>query len=157
MKSKKREKSKTFKEIVAQTPDISNCYQPGLQAFSKSYRSKINLSNPNLCNGSVELDKCVETKYPQQSRWDHMLCYQDEVYFVEFHHASTGAVSTMLAKLEWLKNWLVLNAPLINNYKATSRSPFVWIHTGGNSILPQSNQARRIAQAGLWPVSALKL
>jgi hypothetical protein len=143
-----------FKAAVAKTPDITNCYQSGLKALGAN-STKISPDNPSLCNGSVDIDSCTSALYPNANRWDYCLCYNNKVYFVEVHPASTSDVATMINKLEWLKNWLNTKAPELNQIKA--ETPYYWIMTGKHDILPLSSQAKRMAQAGLKPVSRLSL
>jgi hypothetical protein len=155
MKDKQR-KALSFKEAVASTKDIENCYQLGLKAFG-THSGKINLQNPKKCCGSVDIDGSVAKKYPQDSRWDYAICYNNVVFFVEVHSAYTGEVHAVLKKLQWLKDWLINHAPAINNLKAIYRTPYYWIQSNGNHILPNSPQARQIAAKGLRPISVLQL
>jgi len=91
-----------FKRAVLNTSDIANCYQPGLQAL-RAYNTKILIKNKSLCAGSVDIDECVKSKYPNSNRWDYCVGYGNQVYFIEVHSANTSEVGTMLAKLQWLK------------------------------------------------------
>lgn len=156
MKEGKVKKELSFQKAVEETKDIANCYQAGLKALGK-YSTKIVLKDSQKCCGSVDLDGCVTLKYPQDNRWDYVICYDGEVYFAEVHSANTGEVSTVLRKLKWLKDWLNTKAPEINKLKATSQTPFYWIQSNGNHILPQSRQARQAAIFGLKPVAVLHL
>lgn len=97
--------SNPFKEAVEATPEIKNCYQPGLQALG-SYSTKIELLNNRECNGSVEIDECVRPNYPTANRWDYVVSYKSAAYFIEVHSAETSEVSVVLTKLQWLKDWL---------------------------------------------------
>jgi hypothetical protein len=143
-----------FKAAVEATSDIKNCYQPGLKGLG-SYRTKLSLGNSSLCDGSVDIDECVKGKYPNANRWDYCFGYNNEAYFVEVHSANTSEVSTMLNKLQWLKDWLNSSAPELNKIKA--RPPYYWIMSGKYAILPNSRQARQIATVGLKPISKLSL
>lgn len=146
--------SNKFKAAVEATPDIKNCYQPGLKAMG-SYSTKISLSNSTLCNGSVDIDECVKAKYPNSNRWDYCFGYNSKAYFVEVHSANTSEVGTMLNKLQWLKDWLVNKAPELNKIKA--KPPYYWVMSGKYAILPNSSQARQIAAAGLKPIAKITL
>ncbi|HEY5328188.1 MAG TPA: hypothetical protein VIJ27_14390 [Mucilaginibacter sp.] len=143
-----------FIAAVDATPDIKNCYQSGLKAMG-SYSTKISLSNTSSCNGSVDIDECVKSEYPNANRWDYCFGYNNKAYFVEVHSANTSEVSTMLNKLQWLKDWLNSSAPELNKIKANP--PYYWVMSGKYDILPNSPQAKRIAQAGLKPISKLSL
>jgi hypothetical protein len=146
-------KKKTFKTAVEDTPDIANCYQVGLKGLGK-YSQKIELAETSHCSGSVDIDKCTSSKYPQSNRWDYALCYKSEVFFVEVHTANTGEVSTVLRKLQWLKDWLNSEAPEINKLKAKN-TPFVWIQS--NSCHIKGKQNFKAAQAGIKPIAKLSL
>jgi len=143
-----------FKTAVEATPEIKDCYQIGLRAFG-SYSAKVTLSNSSLATGSVDIDECVKSKYPQLNRWDYCFGYNNKAYFVEVHSANTSEVSTMLLKLQWLKDWLISSAPALNAIKADQ--PYYWVMSGRYDILPNSPQARRIAQKGLKPIARLAL
>lgn len=145
-----------FKAAVEATPAIAACYKTGLTALG-SHSVKISLKDTACCDGSVEIDECVKGNHPNANRWDYCLSYNDEVYFVEVHSANTSEVSTMLNKLQWLKDWLNKEAPKIAELKARTKTPYWWIMSGSYNILPNSRQARQIAQVGLKPVARLSL
>jgi hypothetical protein len=143
----------TFKQAVEATPDVANGYQIGLVALGQ-YSNKINTVNTRFLNGSVDIDACTTRKYPNANRWDYALAYSQKVYFIEVHSANTNQVSTVLRKLQWLKDWLISNAPEINKLKA--QQPYYWIMSNNNHIRG-SSKARQISQAGLKPLSCLNL
>lgn len=145
-----------FQIAVEATPQIENAYNPGLKAL-KQYSSKIQLTNTNECQGSVEIDESVKLYYPQDNRWDYCFSYKNEVFFVEVHTASTSEVSTVLRKLRWLKDWLHHQAPHINALKAKSKHPFYWIQSSGFHILPSSQQYRQAIQENIKPIGKLSL
>jgi hypothetical protein len=144
----------TFREAVELTPDITNGYQVGLQAFGQCH-NKIHVSDTRLIDGSVDIDACTEKKYPDENRWDYVLSYNRKVYFVEVHPACTSEVNVVLKKLQWLKDWLNRQAPNINKQKAPQ--PYYWVQSGKNAILKTSSQYRRISQSNLKPISLLRL
>ncbi|MBL7796646.1 MAG: hypothetical protein JNJ90_09100 [Saprospiraceae bacterium] len=152
-KTKKRS-SNCFKTAVENTPDVSDGYQVGLQALG-NYSQKVNLSSNGKCEGSLDIDSCTRVLYPQENRWDYAIGYDSKVYFAEVHSAQTNEVSTMLRKLEWLKNWLNNHAPEIKKIRAGH--PYFWIMSGKYDILPGSRQARKIAKAGMKPIPILNL
>jgi len=150
----KNNKNQAFKEAVEQTEDVKNCYKTGLQALG-NHSKKIEVSDTSKCEGSVEIDRCVESKYPQDNRWDYTLSYKGKVYFVEVHSAETSEVSVVLKKLQWLKDWLNQQAPLIK--KLSTDEPYCWIQSGRYNILKGSKQERLLAQKGLKLISKLIL
>jgi hypothetical protein len=143
-----------FKVAVENTPDVKQCYKNGLQALG-GYASKIILHDPRECQGSVDIDSCTASKYPTSHRWDYTFGYKGYAYFVEVHSAHTKEVSTVIAKLNWLLDWLNHNAPEIKKIKAPS--PYFWIQTNGYHISKNSRQERELAQRGIRPISKLVL
>lgn len=148
-------KPKTFKQAVEETEEIKNGYQNGLKALG-NYSNKVELGDTKKCEGSVAIDDCTESLYPQENRWDYVFGYQGDAYFVEVHSAHTSEVSVVLKKLQWLKDWLNSKAPEIKKLQAKDKA-FIWIQTNGNHILPKSSQNRLLAEKGLKPVSKLIL
>ena len=116
-----KKNNKNFKTAVLATPDIAGCWRPGLQALLGEHRQKIDLSDHTLCEGSVDIDKSTADQglYLRENRWDYVLGYEKQAYFVEVHSANTGEVSTVLKKLQWLKDWLLEHALEINKIKAS--------------------------------------
>jgi len=145
----------TFKEAVEATPDVSDGYKTGLNAVDKKYRSKIQVSDTRLLDGSIDIDSCTTRLYPNDNRWDYAFSYNQKVYFVEFHSAKTRETAVVLNKLKWLKNWLIHSAPNINDRKAPQ--PYFWIQSKGFAIFPSAPQYRIIVQKGLKPIPILKL
>ncbi|MEQ1746249.1 MAG: hypothetical protein ABMA02_12545 [Saprospiraceae bacterium] len=156
LKNKQTKKSKTncFKTAVENTPDVSSGYLAGLKALG-NYSPKVNLCSTSKCEGSLDIDSCTRVLYPQDNRWDYAIGYDSKVYFAEVHSAQTNEVSTMLRKLEWLKNWLNRQAPEIKKLRASQ--PYFWIKSGRFDIYAGSSQAKQIAKAGLKPISILNL
>jgi hypothetical protein len=148
-------KPKTFKQAVEETEEIKNGYQNGLKALG-NYSNKVELGDTKKCEGSVAIDDCTESLYPQENRWDYVFGYKGDAYFVEVHSAHTSEVSVVLKKLQWLKDWLNSKAPEIKKLQAKDKA-FIWIQTNGNHILPKSSQIRLLAEKGLKPVSKLIL
>ena len=148
-------KPKTFKQAVEETEEIKNGYQNGLKALG-NYSNKVELGDTKKCEGSVAIDDCTESLYPQENRWDYVFSYKGEAYFVEVHSAHTSEVSVVLKKLQWLKDWLNSKAPEIKKLQAKDKA-FIWIQTNGNHILSKSSQNRLLAEKGLKPVSKLIL
>ena len=156
-KTYKPNKKKTFKQAVEAIADVHLCYQPGKLAILNKERAKIELLDPRKCGGSLFIDKCLEDqkKYPDENRWDYAIDYEGFAYFFEVHTASTKQVSTVLCKLEWLKQWLHTHAPELNALRANV--PFYWVQTNGCHILRNSSEERALLQKGLKPISKLVL
>jgi hypothetical protein len=137
-----------FQNAVQSTSDIADGYMPGLQALG-SHSSKIKASKTKYLGGSVNIDECTRTLYPQANRWDYAFYYKQETYFVEVHPANTGEVKTVLAKLAWLKDWLSKKAPKLEDIKAKI-TPYVWLPTeSGVHITKGSKEYKQLAQSGV--------
>lgn len=146
----------TFKEAVEKTPEIANGFRIGLTAFGK-HSSKVVVSNTNLLQGSVEIDECTKSLYPNDNRWDYAFAYNSEVYFIEVHSANSTEVKVVIKKFQWLKDWLNEKASEINRMKAKSRTPYYWVQSKNFQIPQGSPQYRAAIRAGLKPISKLVL
>ena len=141
-----------FQVAVEATPDIATCYAKGLQGLEKSTRAAIEVADTQLIDGSVNIDECTKKMYPQDNRWDYAVGYAGKVYFIEDHSAKDSEVSTMLAKLQWLKNWLKKDEQAkLNTLKAPNK-PYIWVAPNGNHISKSSKWDRQVSQAKLTPV-----
>jgi len=122
-------------------------------------RNKVELNDSKKCGGSLFIDQCLlnQKLYPNDNRWDYAIDYNGEVFFFEVHKASSGEVSTVLKKFQWLKDWLAQKAPEINALKAKSKTPYYWVQSNGFHILPNSSCERAVREKGLKPISKLVL
>lgn len=156
MKSKQSKPVLTFKEAVEATPDIATGYKAGLSAMGE-YSSRVSAADTTRLQGSVDIDSCTTSKYPNANRWDYALAYKGEVFFVEVHSANTSEVRTVLRKLQWLRDWLNSHAPELNKMKAKSSNPFVWIQSKNFQIPKNTPQYFAAKKAGLLPLQKLEL
>lgn len=141
-----------FEQVVKNTNDIAQGYQPGLQAIEAQHKGYIVVKSPRLLCGSVNIDKEVEKFYPNEHRWDYAICYDGKVFFVEIHSANTSNIAEMEKKLKWLKNWLKTKAPLLEQFPASSSKRFYWVTMGsGVHISKQSSYHRKLVQLNLLP------
>ncbi len=141
-----------IENAIRATPDIAYAYMPGLKALG-SHSKKIVLSS--ACEGSADIDGAVAKKYPAANRWDYAFGYKGKIHFVEVHSANTGEVSTVLRKLQWLKDWLNEQAPEMNKHKGDPA--FCWIQSGNFNILQNSPQYRLAQQKKILPIKNLTL
>jgi hypothetical protein len=146
----------TFKQAVEATPDVATCFRSGLTALG-NYSSKVTVSDTTQLQGSIDIDTCTTAKYPNDNRWDYAFAYKKEVFFVEFHSANTSEVSTVIKKLQWLKDWLQQQSPEINKLKAKNCPAFYWIQSKGFSIPKTSRQYRLVGSNGIKPIPKLAL
>ena len=146
-----------LKQATEGTPDVAAHYKNGLQALKSEHTGKIKVSDTKKLTGSLDIDNATKALYPKSNRWDYVIEYNEEVFFIEIHPASTKNVLEVLLKLSWLKTWLIEKAPLIDKLKSRKASPYYWIATGGIKILQGSKQAKQLAQSGLKPIKYLEL
>lgn len=141
----------TFKKAIAETPDINDAWCPGLRALNNRDKEHIDPEDTKRLTGSVALDSKLRRKYPNDERWDYGIGHRptnltkETVYWVEIHPASNGEVKVVLAKLQWLQEWLRKNAP----HLYAMRKAYVWISSGKTSFTLSSPQQKQFALLGL--------
>lgn len=141
----------TFKSAVMATPAVSSHYKRGLQGLRPVDRERISTQNPQRLSGSVNLDAAIDQ--PNNPVWDYGVGYRpsgahshhDDVYWVEVHPANSRHVNDVIAKLNWLKEWLKRDAPRLRLLGAT----FVWVASGAVALPPKSPKRRVIASYGI--------
>ena len=140
-----------FRKAVEGTPDVANGYCSGLQALENVDKGAVKLKGKRKADGSLNIDKETKCLYPNDSRWDYAIGYDDKVFFVEVHPANTSNISEMAKKKEWLKQWLKSKAPLLE--ALPSGNPrFLWAATeAGVHISNQASYKRKLAQLGFNP------
>lgn len=144
----------TFKEAVEETPDIAKGYAGGLRALGGNAQV-VSAKDTRLIDGSVDIDGCTSTLYPNASRWDYAIGYDGKAYFLEVHPADTSNVKEVIKKAEWLKNWLENKAPRLKQIAADKA--FYWVASGRCCILRGSVQSKRLAQSNVLLVNKLNL
>ena len=123
--------NKKFKAAVEATQEIREGYCNGLQALGGN-AAKVAVTDTRKLNGSVDIDACTLELYPNETRWDYAIGYDEKAYFLEVHPANTSNVKEMIQKADWLKQWLQRKASdtiidgcvLETSYMAIFRSPF---------------------------------
>jgi hypothetical protein len=152
--TKKDEKINFFREVIEKTPDVKSGYQIGLSAL-RDYKRKINVQVTSKIAGSLDIDETTKKIYPNSNRWDCAIGYDGKIYFIEIHSATGKEVKVVVAKLNWLKAWLVNKAPALDRLKADK--PFRWIQSGNFQIPKDSKHYRIAAQNGILPQSYANL
>lgn len=145
-----------FQQAVESTSEVSNAYKPGLQALKNGETGKIIVVDSKKLEGSVDIDSVLKYTYENANRWDYTIGYDNKVCFVEIHPAYTSEVTTMIAKLTWLKSWLKEKAPEINKLPKIVPT-FNWIQSGKCAIIPGSREEKKLATYGLKPMNVLRL
>ena len=147
-----------FEAAVRATRHLADAYKPGLQALGEHSRH-VEVPSDTQCEGSADIDKALfEAKqHLSNNRWDYCFSYNNKVYFVEVHSAHTGEVSTVLKKLQWLKDWLLEEGQEKINALKKANPPFIWIQSNGCHILKNAPQYRSLVVKGMMPVKQLIL
>ncbi|MBS3921050.1 MAG: hypothetical protein KG012_19420 [Deltaproteobacteria bacterium] len=142
-----------FQDAVANSNDVRDCYQAGLQALLERDKNRLSCNDPRKITGSLHLDVAVAQLYPNAARWDYGIGIKkteakDEAIWVEVHPADANQIPRMIDKLAWLKNWLNGSAPNLMVITKND-SPYVWVASGRVSFQKSSPQAKRLALAGI--------
>lgn len=135
-----------FKEAVTKCKEIAAAFQPGLKALGAE-SCYVRAFNPQMIEGSVNIDKCLKTQYPHASRWDYAIGYDGNAFFVEIQPADTSNVDEMIRKVGWLRKWLSESASDLQSLHKCK--VFHWIPTGRVRILKGSTQYKKIAKNNL--------
>ena len=149
----------TFKEAVETAPTpVNGAYRTGKQALPEKDRRRVKCADPRRLTGSIDLDSALQKvpSHAEKPRWDYGLGYspadgKEQAIWVEVHTATTGEVSAVLKKLQWLRDWLNSEAPELRRLTdfASDNCRFVWIATSSVKISPNTPQARRLRKSGL--------
>lgn len=142
-----------FQDAVANSNDVRDCCQPGLQALIERDRNRLSCQDTRRISGSLHLDAAVARLYPNAARWDYGISIKkteakDEAIWVEVHPADANQIQKMIEKLTWLKNWLNNRAQDLMNITKND-SPYVWVASGRVSFQKSSPQAKKLALAGI--------
>jgi len=137
-----------FLEAIANTAELSGAGCPGLSGIESADRTKIVYKDPRKINGSLNIDSAVKNLYPNDSRWDYAISYNNQVCYFEVHPATDKEINKMHEKFSWLKQWLKTNAPEINRLEKMSQ-PYRWIPSGKTGFLSMSSSSKKIASLGL--------
>jgi len=149
----------TFQSAVESTAPVRDHFRAGLQGLRKADRGRLRYTSPRRLRGSVNVDQALRGSYPNDPRWDYAIGIRrdgrsDEAVWAEVHAASSLHVNELLAKLQWLRRWLVRSAPQLG----ALRGHFCWIATGSVSFRRGSQEEKKISQAGLrFPVRQLDI
>lgn len=138
-----------FRVAVRSTPVVAKALRPGLGALRAADRVRITAGRPRALRGSINLDDALKVLLPTDNRWDYGVglaeSKAERVYWIEVHPATEGNASQVVAKLTWLRGWLIEQAPALG---AIQRS-FVWVASGTVGFSPKSSTLRRLAAIGL--------
>lgn len=145
----------SFREAVKATKEVAAGFCSGLQALG-SNSVVVKVKDKREINGSVDIDTITKSLYPGDSRWDYVIGYKGNAYFVEVHPADTKNVDEVIKKKMWLEDWLKNSAPELKKIEAAN-FPYYWVPSGRVAILKNSPQYRRIASNHIHLVKRLEL
>lgn len=140
----------TFQQAVEATADLAGAWCPGLQALKRADKLHVRAQDTRRLTGSADVDAALQQRRPKDKRWDYAIGHQpangqrEMIYWVEVHPAGAGDTKVVLAKLDWLKQWLT-GAPYLN---AMPRE-FVWVSSGQTSFSLTAPQQKQWALRGL--------
>ena len=102
---------KDFRSAVESIPNISDYYRQGLQALTRVDRQRLRAQNPRQLEGSLNLDKALETVLPDAPRWDYGVAKRSGsssavIVWIEVHPANGDTAKEVTAKAQWLRGWL---------------------------------------------------
>ena len=137
------QQTNVFRNAVEATADLKDGYRQGLKALGADTK-KVTAGDTRELLGSVDIDSCTRKLYPEESRWDYAVGYNQQALFIEVHPACTSSVDEMIKKVQWLKTWLATNGRELEKIKRDER--FYWVPSGRMNILKLSPQYRRISQ-----------
>lgn len=132
----------SFPDAVQSVPELTECLKAGVQALG-SNRHKIRVNSTRDLTGSVDIDACLARRYPNAPRWDYVFGYKDRVYYVEVHQGRPSEMKSVIAKLDWLRQWRKRSAKSLENLE--HRRTYHWISTGRiDSAFAKNSRYRRI-------------
>lgn len=143
----------TFREVFQQT-EVAEGIEPGIRALGH-YSRLIETQDTIGFEGSVDMDGCLVSHYPQASRWDYAFGHRDRIYYVEVHPVTDSEVSVVIAKYHWLIDWQNRQP---NPTQLKTNSSYHWLSTGHGGLTARSQYMRQLAKAGLAiPKKTLKV
>lgn len=140
----------SFKAAVEATAGLKGRYKAGLQAMSEGDRGRLDVTDTRRLCGSVNLDAALRTgARANEHVSDYCVCHtagSPKVHWIEVHPASNHGVTELLAKLEWLKQWLAADGSRLEPLTVA----YVWISSGKTTFTKTAPNARRLAQSGVF-------
>jgi len=131
----------------------------GIQAMKARDRVKVKCSAGTTLSGSVNMDEAYRVSEPQSNRWDYGLGFSkaanEFAVWIEPHSATSASeVTTMLRKLQWLKDKLSTEdfgglRRLTEKTQRANLRPFWWVAHGKIGFRKGTTNAIRLAKAGL--------
>ena len=131
----------------------------GLAALETRDRKCVQRAAGTTFAGSVNMDEAYRQLEPQSNRWDYGLGFSiaDEEFavWIEPHSATSASeVTTMLRKLQWLKDKLASEEfqglrKMTEKARQKGLRQFSWVAHGKIGFRKGTSDANRLSQAGL--------
>lgn len=145
-----------FQVAIESTEEVKGGFCAGKQAIKNADRSKIDATDKNKLQGSLDIDNQVKALYLNEPRWDYALSYDDKIYYFEIHPAETSEVDKVVSKVKWLKSWLKTKGTKIDKLPKAEH-PYTWIQSGRYAILPTAKEKKKLSVAGITTANKLSL
>ncbi len=131
----------------------------GLGALRARDKPHVDAQDTRRLRGSVYIDEALKKRPPHASanRWDFAIAYhhtnrsKECIYWLEIHTASDSEVNVVLAKLQWLQEWLRGDGRELSRFERD----FIWVSSGPTSFTLTSPQQKRFALIGLQHKGAI--
>ena len=135
-----------IKRALKPSSPLSRAVCDGLGAVQSTHKQLIDIQIRTQFADSLEIDEGLREGNEQENRWDYLLGHESSSLVVGFepHSASTGEVSTVIAK----KN--AAREQLRNHIKAgSSVAAWFWVASGRVDFAPHDKVMRRLEQEGI--------
>jgi hypothetical protein len=143
----------TFVESIGRTPDLNTCV-PGVGLRALSAHSRVVTDyDPRRLEGSLDLDRCLRERYPNDNRWDYVFGYRGHAWYLEVHEAN-GGHSVVIGKAAWLRKWLAANRRGISGMPTVGKRLY-WAPTG--RVRTNDKSDRQLAQSGIVRTRQMRL
>jgi len=136
----------SLKSIAIACKKLSAYYKAGLGALLPADKKHIKVPEPKSIVGSLALDRAAAGDLPEDFRWDYLLDYGGEIFFIEIHPASTSEINRMIGKVDAVRRWLDATAPAIFSLPPRNHK-YYWVSSGNTRLrlTPGSPQAHKLA------------
>ncbi len=119
----------------------------GLRAVASTHvRDYIHAEVRSEFDDSLDLDAALRSAHPGENRWDYLLGHgaSGEVIGLEPHSASTGEISTVIAKLTSARR-----QPAAHMRPGAAVARWCWVASGRTAFVPHEKAMLRIQAAGI--------
>ncbi len=136
-----------LQQAIKRIPNLERCFCKGLRAMGADSVLVV-AADTRKCTGSIDLDSCPDVEFPEPNRWDFVLEYASQLWFVEPHPVNSSEVYILIRKLNSLKGWLREQGSPVNQIPK-STYPYVVISTQTPGFSKSSRYYRMLTKIGL--------